>query len=44
MRKLTEEKKVILKYGICMGVVLFIVNVIYIGLQKDRGFEETIMP
>ena len=44
MRKLTEEKKEILKYGICMGVVLFIVNVIYIGLQKDRGFAETIMP
>ncbi len=44
MRKLTEEKKEILKYGICMGVVLFIVNVIYIGLQKDRGFTETIMP
>lgn len=44
MMKLTEERKEVLKCGCILGAVLFIVNVIYIGIQKDRNFAEEIMP
>lgn len=44
MIKISEERKDALKYGCILGTVLFIVNVIYIGVQKDRNFAEEIMP
>ena len=44
MLNITEERKDTLKYGCILGAVLFIVNVIYIGIQRDKSFAEEIMP
>ena len=38
MKKLSENGQDIIKHGVIMGCVMFIVTTVYLGIQKDKEF------
>lgn len=43
-KKLSERTESILQQGSIMGCVMFIVTVVYLGLQKDKAFALQMLP
>lgn len=44
MKKLSENGKDIIKHGVIMGCVMFIVTTVYLGIQKDKAFALLVLP
>ena len=44
MKKLSENGQDIIKHGVIMGCVMFIVTTVYLGIQKDKEFALLVLP
>ncbi len=44
MKKLSENGRNIIKHGAIMGGIMFIVTILYLGIQKDQEFTLLLMP